>query len=443
MLHSSLTFRLVATSTAWVAGSLVAAGLLLIFLFRDHIERRFDHQLLDYMEELVAASEIAAGGRLTLTWTPSDPRFNRPHSGWYWQIVLAGEVVVRSESLWHSRLEVTKPRIGGGAQVQTLTGPGSEVLRGLATDITLPRARGHFTFLVTGPLSDIDRDVDAFVVQLAMTLGALGIGLLGTVLLQIRFGLQPLRAMQSALAEIRAGRSGRLPETFPAEVQPVVSELNALLDHDAAKLERARTQAGNLAHALKNPLTVIRNEAREVQGERGSILRDQAAVVSNHIERYLVRARAGGGVLGVRTEVEGTIEDLRFSMNLLHRDRDLDIRVSGAGGLFFRGDAHDLEEMLGNLMDNACKWARTQVTVNARRADSHLLIAVEDDGPGIPEERHAEVLHRGRRLDETVAGSGLGLDIVQEIADLYHGSLKLGGSPLGGLHAQLYLPAAE
>jgi signal transduction histidine kinase len=263
------------------------------------------------------------------------------------------------------------------------------------------------------------------------------------VLLQIRFGLRPLRAMRSALAEIRAGRSGRLPETFPAEVQPVVSELNDLLDHDAAKLERARTQAGNLAHALKNPLTVIRNEAREVEGERGAILRDQVAVVSNHVERYLVRARAAGGVLGVRTEVEGTIEDLRFSMNLLHRDRDLDIRVSGAGGLFFRGDAHDLEEMLGNLIDNACKWARTRVTVSARRVDSHLVIAVEDDGPGVPEERHAEVLHRGRRLDETVAGSGLGLDIVQDIAELYHGSLTLGDSRIGGLRAQLDLPAAE
>jgi len=445
MLRRSLTFRLVATATLWLVGWLAAAGLLLVFLFRDHIERRFDRQLFDHMEEMVAASEVTAGGELVLPWTPSDPRYNRPHSGWYWQIASSEDVVVRSESLWHDRLEVERPRAGSGAQVQALIGPGQEALRGLVADITLPRARGHFVLAVAGPLSDIDRDVDAFVVQLAMTLGTLGIGLLGAVLLQVRFGLQPLRALRQAIAGIREGRSERLPESFPEEVQPVVSELNALLDRDAALLDRARTQAGNLAHALKNPLSVIRNEAREVEGERGALLRDRIAAISDHVDRYLVRARAAGSgdVLGARAAVADVVDDIRFSMGLLHRERGLEIAVSGLDGLVFRGDARDLEEMVGNLMDNACKWAKTQIAVGASQVDDRLVIAVEDDGPGIPGDRRAEVLHRGRRLDETVAGSGLGLDIVQEIAVLYRGSLALDESELGGLRARLDLPAGE
>jgi signal transduction histidine kinase len=445
MFRNSLTFRLVATAALWLVGWLAAAGVLLVFLFRDHIERRYDRQLIDHMEELVAASEITTSGALMLAWTPSDPRFNRPHSGWYWQISSSDKILVRSESLWHDHLAVEAPGAGAGAQVQMLTGPGQEVLRGLVANITLPRAHGHLLLTVAGPLSDIDRNVDAFVVQLALTLGTLGVGLLGAVLLQVRFGLQPLRALRQALARIRKGRGERLPEGFPEEVQPVVQELNALLDRDAAMIDRARTQAGNLAHALKNPLTVIRNEAREVEGERGALLGNQIAAISEHVDRYLVRARAAGSgdVLGARAAVADVVEDLRFSMDLLHRERGLDIVVSSLDGLVFRGDARDLEEMVGNLMDNACKWAKTQISLDASRVDGRLVISVEDDGPGIPGDRRAEVLHRGRRLDESVAGSGLGLDIVQEIALLYRGSLTLDGSELGGLRARLDLPAAD
>ncbi len=263
--------------------------------------------------------------------------------------------------------------------------------------------------------------------------------------LQVRFGLRPLKALRQALADIRAGRAHHLPESFPDEVQPVVSELNALLDHNAAVLERARTQAGNLAHALKNPLTVARNEAREVAGDHGRTLREQLGVVSASIDRHLSRARAAGtaDVLGARTAVAPAIEDLRFSMERLHRGRQLAIRVAGTEGLFFHGDHHDLEEMVGNLLDNACKWARSEVLVTTSSAGGRLLIAIEDDGPGIPDERRDEVLQRGRRLDEAVPGAGLGLDIVQDVAELYRGRLRLAASSLGGARAELELPAAD
>jgi signal transduction histidine kinase len=443
MLPKTLTFRLIATSIIWVALSLSCAGLLLAKLFGDHIERRFDLELYEHIEELVASSEVSPEGLHKLTRIPSEPRFNRPHSGWYWQITRRGNIEKKSESLWYDHLPEVKPVTEMQPQVRFLTGPGDQPLRALVQDITLPRAREHFAFIVAGPIDDIKRDVDRFVTQMAMTLGTLGLGLLAAVFFQVRFGLRPLRSMQKGLADIRSGRTQHLPETSPEELVPVITQLNALLNHNAAMLKRARAQAGNLAHAIKNPLTVICNELRDVKGERGRLLREQVSVVTDHIERYLSRARAAGGVLGARTSIKDTLEELRFSMDLLHRDRGINISVQAKEEFFFRGDQHDLEEMAGNLMDNACKWARSRVVVTTRKTQNRLLISVEDDGPGIPEHRSEEVLRRGRKLDETAVGAGLGLDIVQDIAQLYRGSLRIETSSLGGVYAILELPAAE
>jgi signal transduction histidine kinase len=233
---------------------------------------------------------------------------------------------------------------------------------------------------------DIEDNVRAFTAQVAITLTVLGIGLLLVVWFQVRFGLRPLQAMQRALGDIRTGKAQRLPENYPMEVEPVVSELNGLLDHNRALLERARTQVGNLAHALKNPLTVIRNEAKTIENERGRVIREQTAAMANSVDRYLSQARIAGnaGVLGARTDVKVIIEDLCFSMERLYQEKNLALEHSELEGCWFRGEAQDLEEMLGNLMDNACKWARTQVLVHAECADDRLLIVVEDDGPGIP-----------------------------------------------------------
>lgn len=444
MTNRTLTFRLVATSVAWIVGSLVAAGFVLTLLFRDYVGARFDRHLRDRMEEIVAAAEIAPGGTLKLTWKPSDPRFNAPHSGWYWQISRGAAVLARSDSVWRGRLSIATGTPGPRLRITRLVGPGGRVLRAVMQDITLPEANKPFTVIVAGPVREIQRDVNQFVGQLAATLGVLGLGLILAVLFQVRFGLRPLQGMRRALADIRAGRARRLPDGLPGEIRPVVTELNALIDHNEAMLERARTQAGNLAHALKNPLTVIGNEARHVAGARGRMLREQAAVVNARVDRYLSRARAAGaaGILGARAPLAETVEDLRFSMAHLYKDRGLSIAVTGVDGLFFHGDAHDLAEMIGNLMDNACKWARGRVAVAARHEDGRLIVVIDDDGPGIPEDQRTEVLARGRRLDEAVPGSGLGLDIVQDIAGLYRGSLGLGESDLGGLRATLVLPAA-
>lgn len=441
MAASTLTLRLVAASAVWVVASLCVAGLLLVLLFRDHIERRFDGSLMDHLEELIAASELGADGRLSLTWQPSDPRFNRPQSGWYWQIEQGEVAVLRSASLWPARLQAGPP--DGDRHQQSLRGPAGEALRALVMPITLPEAEDAFVYTITGPVADIAADVGEFAVKLAVTLAVLALGLIGAVVAQVRFGLAPLQRLRRAVTEVRAGAAVRLPESFPGEVQPVVSELNALLDSHAALLERARSQAGNLAHALKNPLTVIRNQAQALPEPHGTVVREAAEAMGRQIEWHLARARAAGayGVLGARTSVVDVARDLRFSLERLHRDRALRIELVDVDGLVFQGDPQDLEEMLGNLMDNACKWARGRVRVAGSRRGDRLWLAVEDDGPGIAGDKIEAALARGRRLDEATTGTGLGLGIVRDLAELYRGSLDLGRSDLGGLRATLELPA--
>lgn len=445
-MRNSLTLRLIVTAIAWVGATLLVTAVLLVVLFRGHIEQRFEALLLDHLEELVAASELTPEGTLQMTWRPSDPRFNRPHSGWYWEILQSGTSVARSDSLWRESLKATEPPNGGIPQIQKFSGPEDEPLQVLAQDITFPEVEKPLLFVVAGPIEDIEDNVRTFTVQVAITLMVLAIGLLLAVWLQVRFGLRPLHAMQRALGDIRKGKAQRLPEDFPIEVEPVVSELNGLLDHNRALLKRARTQVGNLAHALKNPLTVIRNEAKAIENERGHVIREQTAAMAKNMERYLSQARIAGtaGVLGARTDVKAIVEDLCFTMERLYEERGIKIqRSSELEGCWFQGEAEDLEEMLGNLLDNACKWARSQVVIRARCANDRLLIVVEDDGPGIPGQRQNEVLERGRRLDEEVPGSGLGLDIAQDIAGLYRGSITLGRTSGGGLNAQLDLPAAD
>jgi signal transduction histidine kinase len=442
MHRRTLTLRLIAASAIWIVGTLCAAGLLLLLLFQDHIERRFDAALADHLQELAAASEVGPDGTLQLSWTPFDPRFNRPQSGWYWQIEQGDAVVERSPSLWPEHLKVGP--VNADDRIQELTGPGGESLRAIVTPVTLPKALGGFVYTIAGPAIDVHQDVREFGAKLAGTLALLSLGLVGAVVAQVHYGLLPLKRMRLALADVRSGSAPRLPESFPGEVQPLVHELNALLDHNTALLERARTQTGNLAHALKNPLTVIRSEAGAIAAPHGPVLREQADLMGRQIDWHLARARAAGahGVLGARAAVADVARDLQFSLQRLYRERALEIELRDLNGLVFQGDAQDLEEMLGNLMDNACKWARSRVRLSGSRSGAQLRLAVEDDGPGIARHDREEVLLRGRRLDETTAGAGLGLAIVRDLAELYRGALELRGSDLGGLCAILDLPAA-
>jgi signal transduction histidine kinase len=217
------------------------------------------------------------------------------------------------------------------------------------------------------------------------------------------------------------------------------------LAHNEALIARARVQAGNLAHALKSPLTVLRQELTEVRGERGDVLRDQVALIGDQVERVLARIRAAGPLSAAagRADLVRVLQDLAFSLDIIHRERGIRIDIGCPPGAGFLGDAADLAEMLGNLMDNACKWARAQVRVTVEAGAATLVILIDDDGPGIPPARREAALTRGGRLDEAAPGTGLGLDIVREIAELYRGTLRLEDSPLGGLRARLALPGEQ
>ncbi|MGH6899804.1 MAG: sensor histidine kinase [Geminicoccaceae bacterium] len=443
MKRNSLAFRLVASAAVWCAIWLSAGGYALSTLFGRTVERNFDVRLGVLLEGLVAGSELAEDGALQLRPQLGEPRFEQPLSGWYWQISDGGRVLRRSPSLWDGVLP-TAPAPERSTATGDVVGPEGQPLRLLVRPITLPGAEGAFIYAVAGDRREIQADRQSFNRLLIFALGALFAGVVGAVLVQVRFGLEPLRRMGRALSGIRAGKAARLEGDFPAEIGPLATELNALLDHNEALVERARTHVGNLAHGLKTPLSVLTNEARRSHGPLADLVTRQVALMRHQVDHHLARARAiaTGTILGARTEVLPVLDDLRRTLGRIHADKALVIEVACPPELAFRGARQDLEEMLGNLLDNACKWARARVSVRVEPAGEQLQVAIEDDGPGLPPARRAEVLERGRRLDEQVPGNGLGLAIVADLAQLYRGRLVLEEAEGGGLRALLTLPAA-
>ena len=439
----SIALRLIVGAVLWISVALTVSGFVLAGLFDDYVERNFDARLEVLLESLIAAAELDVNGRLFLMRPPGEARFDQPFSGWYWQIDRASDAPLRSRSLWDETLRLAPSE--DGVNRYPAGGPNGERLRVMQRRVTLPGAEAPFVVAVAADLAELEAEVAPFNATLGWSLGILGLGLLGAVLIQVRFGLQPLHRMRAALADIRAGRRERLDETYPAEINPLAGELNALLRQNADVVERARTHVGNLAHALKTPLSLLNNEAARAEGRLGETVRRQVVVMRRWVDHYLARARAAasGTVLGARTPVAAVIDDLRRTLLRIHVERNLAIEVACDGAPAFRGDRQDLEEMLGNLMDNACKWAESTVHVRARQSGGRIEITVADDGPGLAAEQRAEALTRGGRLDETTGGSGLGLPIVRDIAGLYGGALNLNAAPTGGLKATLALPAAE
>jgi signal transduction histidine kinase len=445
----SLASRLVIAAVLWIAAALAIGGLLISALFRDSVERNFDARLTVHVDSLIAVSRYDDSGRLMLSRTLPEPRFDLPYSGWYWQISdNRGVVLIRSRSLWDQTLELSAPGEQGSMRSEEVPGPEGAMLRARFIDVTLPEMPPHappLRFAVAANRSELKDELRPFNLALLWSLGALGLGIAAAVAVQVRFGLQPLRRVRKALADIREGRTQRMEGDWPSEVQPLVRELDSLLEHNAAVLERARTHVGNLAHALKTPLAVLSNEAFRKQGPRTDAIDRQVATMRRWVDHYLARARAAatGAVLGARTPVAQVIVDLKRTLERIHSDRPVVISVlEQTEPMAFRGEQQDLEEMIGNLMDNACKYAASRVNVSAVRSDGELVVTIDDDGAGLSAAQLGEAMGRGRRLDQASSGSGLGLAIVSDIAGLYGGKLQLGESPLGGLRAVLMLPLA-
>lgn len=453
---NSLAFRLFLSATGLTVVILIISGFVLSSLYRQAVERAFDRRLGVYLRTLVADVASPDDSPDKFPQSVSEPLFELPLSGWYWQVtrIDGGKSDVRaSRSLWDGglpRLPATAVAAGNtGIRQGYVAGPEDQKLRLIERNIDLGD-EGSFLVSVAGDAVEIEDETRAFDRALQLTFAVLALVLLLTTVFQVRFGLAPLKRIAAGLAAVRAGTAERLEGNFPVEIASLAGETNALIDANREIVERARTHVGNLAHALKTPLSVMVNEAA-ARGddplaakvmEQTDIMRDQ---VTRHLERARLAARLI--VVGSITDVQPVMVALVRTMEKTHHGKGLSIRLDCPQEGRFRGERQDLEEMVGNLVDNACKWAQSRVAIEVTYEHHEperrvMRIVVDDDGRGLTPSEREQVAHRGRRLDETKPGSGLGLSIVVELAALYGGGISLGTAPIGGLRAELTLPAA-
>ncbi len=456
----SLRFRLLVATLVALLVALVLAGLLLAGLFRDHVMRQFSATLTAQLDQLTARLQFDATGQPQIDpQTLTDPRWSRPYSGLYWQIDGGAgprqRGLIRSRSLWDATLTLPSDVLADGVvHVHEVAGPDGARLLLVARTVTRGDAAATpWRLIVAADLRETGAAVDRFNGVLLASLAVL-LGLLcGAAVAQVAIGLAPLRALHRALASIHDGRSQRLQGRFPAEVQPLIDDFNGVLDRNAEIVARARTQAGNLAHAIKTPLAAMSQAAAttlqrpETACELAALVQEQVGVARRHVDWQLARARAAAaqGVPGARVALSPVVSGLLRVMERVHAGRGLTFVCAPIEpGLAFAGEVQDLQEILGNLLDNACKWARHEVRVSAASVGSGggdgLRIVIDDDGSGIEAGRRDAVMARGARLDESVPGSGLGLAIVHELVSLYGGSVLLQVAPAGGLRVEVELP---
>ncbi|MDB5477325.1 MAG: sensor histidine kinase [Phenylobacterium sp.] len=450
----SLARRLVLVALGWSLSALVVTALLLALLFQQAALRRFDLTLSDLIDNLTAGATVDQGQVYAPALT--DERALRAYSGRYWEIAEKGpdqkiHAIVRSRSLWDSELHPPGDLLQrlaadpGKPATFMARGPLNEPLRALARQQTYPGLATPVIFMAAEDRSPIDRDVRAFVAWTAGAFLLLGAGLLAAVIIQVRVGLRPLYVLQREVDDVRRGKAERIQGEFPIELTPLSEELNALVAHNQEVVERQRTHVGNLAHALKTPISVMIAEAGQQPGSLADVVSRQAEVMRQHVDHHLRRARAAARTQGQgeRTDVSEVLDELARTLERMFSDKGVRIDWDADEDLYFQGERQDLMEIAGNAMENACKWCQGKVRVRAHGlGHERLLLTVEDDGPGLtPDERETVVL-RGARLDENAPGSGLGLSIIDELARAYRGTLKLEDSSLGGLKLAIDLPRA-
>ncbi|MBA2124680.1 histidine kinase [Hyphomicrobium methylovorum] len=457
---NSLALRLFATAAAWTLLALPLAGYLIYSLYREDVQLSFDAQLKKLLTQITIDSMSTTGDIPVLPPNLYEPLFEVTQSGWYWQIhPIDGAPGLRLVSpslatgILPSPYDRKFPTDDTGTRWMNVPGPTGSTIR-ILEFIDSP---GHdpehtrYSIIVAGPMDWFEETIAKFRARLSSALSLVGLGLLAATVFQVRFGLLPLRRIERGLASIRSGKVERLEGKLPAEIEPLQTELNALIESNQDIIDRARTQVGNLAHALKTPLAVIINEARDDSTKAGEKVAEQAQLMRDQIGHYLDRARmaARAGVIGRVTPVEETVEPLIRTIERIHAEKGIAISFTIEDGAKFQGEKQDLEEMLGNLLDNACKWGRSRVYLAASIEPQEVAtrrrqirISVEDDGPGLSAEERTKIGKRGLRLDESKPGSGLGLSIVNDLAASYHGRLALEASGHGGLKAILFLPAA-
>ncbi|WP_020179048.1 ATP-binding protein [Methylopila sp. M107] len=449
---ASIAARLFGAAAIWAFAILLAGGWTLSNYYQRQVERSFDQRLHVYLKTLVAGLADGTFARQD-SGSIGEPRFELPLSGWYWQISRIDRdppETTGSKSLFEEQLPRLADTDGAASSAREgyVTGPEGRRLRLVERTIDLG-SDGRYLISIGADSGEIDKDVADLNFALLVTFLLLGLGLVVTTGFQVGFGLRPLARIRAQLVEIRTGSRARIDDAVPREIAPLAAELNALIDSNRAIVERARTHVGNLAHGLKTPLAVIANEARSGDGAFAEKVSEQAVLMRRQIDHHLERARLSAGIAfaGEASELKPIVEAIARTLEKVHRDRDVRVGVAAGHDVRVRGERQDLEEMIGNLVDNACKWARSQVSISveplpgaAKSGHTAALIRVDDDGPGLDTQELDKVLARGGRLDETKPGSGLGLAIVSELAAMYGGKLSLGRAPAGGLRCELQLP---
>jgi signal transduction histidine kinase len=451
----SLVRRLVLIAGIWNLLVVLIAGVFLTAQFRSAAIRRFDQSLAVLTDDLYAGSTVE-DGQLRAPFL-TDIRATRAYSGRYWVILDKrpdGSMgpVARSRSLFDSDLMLSSKQIDrldaapGQTQYFNMRGPQDKPLRAAAILARLPGYADPVVFLAAEDRTPIDADADRFAGVTAIALAILAGGLVLATVVQVRFGLTPLFRLRREVAAVRRGKAERVDGVYPEELEPLAVELNALLAHNQEVVERQRTHVGNLAHALKTPLSVMLTEASQQPGQLAEVVERQAQTMREQVDHHLRRARAAARsqTSGERTPVEPILDELAVTLERIFQDKGVEIDWRCPEDLCFQGEKQDFMELAGNVMENAGKWCKGRIRAEAAPSgEARMLLTVDDDGPGLPPEERAQALKRGQRLDENAPGSGLGLSIVDELTRAYGGSVRLGESPMGGLRVTLDLPRAQ
>jgi len=438
----SLARRMIAIAAVWISLLLIGGGFALDRVLTGAITRNFDSGLEYVLIAMIRSSEIGPDGEVRLIQPLGDQRFLEPYSGLYWQISGKGQEPYPSRSLWERRLDTSDEHSDDDMHVYDSTQFPDEELRVLERDVVLPGSPIKWRFQIAASRQSLDEQIRAVRATLIPSLGMLGLGLIVLAALQTFYGLWPLRHIRRAIAAMRGGQNRRVEAPLPLEVQPMVDELNALLAHNEKQAEEARLHAGNLAHALKTPLTVLVNSATGNNEPLAETVRREAATMQRQVEHHLARARAVGrrGAAQARANVRESVDSVSRAVAALYPDVRLD--AAGDKDLVVCVERQDLDELIGNLLENAAKYGGGSVFVTIERDGAMAEILVEDDGPGISPADRTRIFDRGVRLDSGKPGTGLGLAIVRDVAEIYGGSIALEESEdLGGLLVRLKLPA--
>ncbi|MBT0039710.1 GHKL domain-containing protein [Vibrio alginolyticus] len=429
----SIKSRLVLAAIVWLTAMILAAGVTIPTQVYNYMVDDTRSQLSIFMDEVAAQLEVDNTGHLSLAAQLSDPRFNRPYSGLYWSASTEASLE-RSRSLWDKKIEYK------GLDKDAYGARGEKLIT-LEKALYLPDYDGSIHIIIGIDEEPIKNTLQTLIGQLWLILGLLFAGVLTVILLQIAWSLSPLTKLQKELAELKSGNKKSLEETYPKEISPLIFDLNALLFHYQELLERARNHAGNLSHALKTPLSVLKNEVQTLEPEAQSRLRAPINQIQDHIDYHLGRARTAGSmnILSVKSNPADRVDAISMAFDKVYASRSITLINELDSELNVAVEQADLDEMLGNLLENGYKWANSMIRVHSSQDKENIHIIIEDDGPGIPKEKLSQVIKRGVRLDETTPGSGLGLNIVSEMAHSYRGQLTLDTSALGGLKASLVL----